>query len=214
MPCTLPCALPRPALALAIVSCTLRPSPCAIPVAQGTSCVQQLLAAYDGSSIMALRRTREEDISHYGCATGNWMAKKGKLGAKEFLTVTALVEKPTAEYAQSNLTIPGYEEGDYLTAFGLYVVSENEKLLDILKEIRKHTAANHAVQLTPALDQLRQDYGLTGHVLQGERYDIGGAPTTYLDTLNAFAHSATSLAAGGQFAETPGAEPAQKRAKR
>ena len=75
-------------------------------------------------------------------------------------------------------------------------------------------AANHAVQLTPALDQLRQDYGLTGHVLQGERYDIGGAPTTYLDTLNAFAHSATSLAAGGQFAETPGAEPAQKRAKR
>ena len=51
-------------------------------------------------------------------------------------------------------------------------------------------------------------------MLQGERYDIGGAPTTYLDTLNAFAHSATSLAAGGQFAETPGAEPAQKRARR
>ena len=169
--------------------------------------MQQLLAAYDGSSIMALRRTREEDISHYGCATGNWMAKKGKLGAKEFLTVTALVEKPTAEYAQSNLTIPGYEEGDYLTAFGLYVVSENEKLLDILKEIRKEIRILKEIRL-------RQDYGLTGHVLQGERYDIGGAPTTYLDTRNAFAHSATSLAAGGQFAETPGAEPAQKRAKR
>jgi len=80
----------------------------------------------------------------------------------------------------------------YLTAFGLYIVTE-PKLFDILKEIRTHTAANHTVQLTPALDQLRQDYGITGHVLQGERYDIGGAPSTYLETLNAFAHSGTSL---------------------
>ena len=53
----------------------------------------------------------------------------------------------------------------YLTAFGLYIVTE-PKLFDILKEIRTHTAANHTVQLTPALDQLRQDYGITGHVLQ------------------------------------------------
>ena len=56
----------------------------------------------------------------------------------------------------------------YLTAFGLYIVTE-PKLFDILKEIRTHTAANHAVQLTPALDQLRQDYGITGHVLQARQ---------------------------------------------
>ena len=31
---------------------------------------------------------------------------------QEFLTLTALVEKPTIEYAQSNLTIPGYDEGE------------------------------------------------------------------------------------------------------
>uniref|UniRef100_A0A7S0EY20 UTP--glucose-1-phosphate uridylyltransferase n=1 Tax=Phaeocystis antarctica TaxID=33657 RepID=A0A7S0EY20_9EUKA len=164
---------------------------------QGTSCVQQLLSSYDGGSIMALRRTREADISHYGCVTGSWIPKSGKLGAKEFLTLTALVEKPTIEFAQSNLTIPGYDEGEYLTAFGLYIVTE-PKLFDILKEIRTHTAANHTVQLTPALDQLRQDYGITGHVLQGERYDIGGAPSTYLETLNAFAHSGTPL---GQLKE-------------
>ena len=112
---------------------------------------------------------------------------------QEFLTLTALVEKPTIEFAQSNLTIPGYDEGEcgcgyrpaffdssqltrmhcpcnrrYLTAFGLYIVTE-PKLFDILKEIRTHTAANHTVQLTPALDQLRQDYGITGHVLQVPR---------------------------------------------
>ena len=31
---------------------------------------------------------------------------------QEFLTLTALVEKPTIEFAQSNLTIPGYDEGE------------------------------------------------------------------------------------------------------
>merc|ERR1712085_230342 len=44
---------------------------------QGTSCVQQLLSSYDGGSIMALRRTREADISHYGCVTGSWVAPPG-----------------------------------------------------------------------------------------------------------------------------------------
>ena len=164
---------------------------------QGTSCVQQLLSAYDGSSVMALRKTPEEHVSHYGTVTGKWEPKRGK-AAKEFLTLTAIVEKPTVEYAASNLTIPGYAEGEYLTAFGLYIVTE-PKLFDILKEIKKHTAANHTVQFTPALDQLRQEYGLVGHVLQGERYDIGGTPSTYLDTLNMLAGHVTTLAdVGGE----------------
>ena len=147
--------------------------------------------------VMALRKTPEEHVSHYGTVTGKWEPKRGK-AAKEFLTLTAICEKPTAEYAASNLTIPGYAEGDYLTAFGLYIVTE-PKLFDILKEIKKHTAANHTVQFTPALDQLRQEYGLVGHVLQGERYDIGGTPSTYLDTLNMLAGHATTLAdVGGE----------------
>ena len=43
------------------------------------------------------------------------------LPPQEFLTLTALVEKPTIEFAQSNLTIPGYDEGEcgYILAAAL-----------------------------------------------------------------------------------------------
>jgi len=175
---------------------------------QGTSCVQQLLAAYGGESVMALRPTPEEEVSHYGAVTGKWEAKRGSY--KEFLTLTSLVEKPTVEFAQSNMTIPGYEEGQYLTAFGLYIITE-PKLFDILKETKKHTATNHTVQLTPALDQLRQEYGLNGVVLKGNRYDIGGHPSSYLDTLNLFSGHVTALSDAGLGSE--GGTPGTKRQK-
>ena len=48
------------------------------------------------------------------------------------------------------------------------------------------------VQLTPALDQLRQESGLQGFCVQGDRYDIGGEPHTYVATLNALAKKAPS----------------------
>ena len=38
------------------------------------------------------------------------------------LNLTSLVEKPTAEFAKTNMTVPGLAEGTFLTAFGLYVV--------------------------------------------------------------------------------------------
>ena len=47
--------------------------------------------------------------------------------------------------------------------------------------------AEHIVELTDALDVLRREQGLLGVLLHGERYDIGGSPHSFLDTLNAFA---------------------------
>ena len=81
----------------------------------------------------------------------------------------------------------------YLTAFGLYIVTE-PKLFDILKEIRTHTAANHAVQLTPALDQLRQDYGITGHILQARQRQRFSRPRSEHRALLARASATTSAA--------------------
>ena len=68
------------------------------------------------------------------------------------------------------------------------------KLFDILKEIRTHTAANHAVQLTPALDQLRQDYGITGHILQARQRQRFSRPRSEHRALLARASATTSAA--------------------
>ncbi len=157
----------------------------------GASCVAQLLSAYSGTSMMALRRTRGEAISHFGCVAGKWEMRRDTPAYKR-IAITSIVEKPTVEYARSNLRVPGLADDEYLTAFGLYVISE-PSLFDTL---RQHEAAREAggsaglLQLTPALDALRAESGLGGVLLDGERYDIGGDPSTYLCTLNALSKPA------------------------
>jgi UTP--glucose-1-phosphate uridylyltransferase len=154
----------------------------------GSSCVAQLLRAYDGTSLMALRRTAEADVCHFGCATGKWEVRRAEIDYKR-LSLTNVVEKPTVGYARASLRTPGLK-GEYLTAFGLYVI-HGASIFNYLEQhetARKQTGPTAGLlQLTPALDALRAESGLGGVLLDGERYDIGGEPTTYLNTLNALA---------------------------
>ena len=167
---------------------------------EGTSCVRQLLAAYTGTSVMALQRTAEAQLAparflpassppprsllgtfpagtrapvrlrdgqvgylwqgepslptslqilatprpHLGHTSAiprpylghisgkaSWPTRFGDGGDAEPRRVhlTMLVEKPTAEFAATNLAVPGLPEGTYLSAFGLYIITETGGLL-------------------------------------------------------------------------------------
>ena len=150
------------------------------------------MSAYKGRSLIALRRTAEAEVVRFGAACGKWEVSRDASLAYKRLAVSTMVEKPTVEFARANLATPGLQAGEYLTAFGLYVIHE-PKLFDILQEqqtVREHVGPSAGLlQLTPALDQIRADFGLQGILLDGERYDIGGTPDTYLSTLNALAPS-------------------------
>jgi len=152
---------------------------------------------------MALRRTHEDHIGSFGCVAGRWEVKRDAPSCKR-LTVGTVVEKPTRSYAQQNLATPGLNAGEYLTAFGLYVVTEPAifKYLEEMEAVRRSVGPTAgALQLTPALDRIRQEAGLEGILIEGERYDIGGEPHTYLSTLNALAPEARGapVAAGGSM---------------
>ena len=71
--------------------------------------------------------------------------------------------------------------------------SLSQALFDFLAEqqaVREQVGPSAGLlQLTPALDRIRAEAGLQGLILDGERYDIGGEPHTYLATLNALACS-------------------------
>jgi UTP-glucose-1-phosphate uridylyltransferase len=157
----------------------------------GTSCVAQLVSAYAGRSLIALRRTAEIDISHLGTACGKWEATRDAPAAYRRLALSALVEKPSTDYARANLVTPGLPNGEYLTAFGLYVIHEYRSLFEVLQEehqVREQLGPSASLlQLTPALDRIRAEAGLAGILLDGERYDIGHTPADYLATLNALA---------------------------
>ena len=93
-------------------------------------------------------------------------------------------EKPTPDYARTNLRVPGLPEGEYLTLFGQYIIKP--KLFDYLKEHIENNVREHGeFQLTSTLDRLRQEDGFLGLVMDGTRFDIG-RPDEYLETLSAF----------------------------
>jgi UTP-glucose-1-phosphate uridylyltransferase/mevalonate kinase len=143
-------------------------------------CAHQLLEAYQlhGQNMIGVRRTPEDVIQNFGTVTGVWL-QDGRL-----LNVTEFAEKPTVDYARTNLRIPGLGTDEYLTVFGQYVIKP--KIFEYLREhIENNVRERGEFQLTSALDRLRQEDGFLGLVMEGQRFDIG-LPDYYLQTLQEF----------------------------
>jgi UTP-glucose-1-phosphate uridylyltransferase/mevalonate kinase len=144
------------------------------------SCARQLIEAFNTHriNILGLRRTPEDQIENFGTVTGTWI-EEGRL-----LNITEFVEKPTVDYAQSNLRVPCLPDDVYLTVFVQYIIKP-----DIFEHVEEHIHNNvrerGEFQLTSALEELRHIDGFQGLIMKGQRYDIG-LPEYYLDTLKAF----------------------------
>jgi UTP--glucose-1-phosphate uridylyltransferase len=122
-----------------------------------------------------VRRTPESDIANFGTVAGVWIEEP------RMLNVTEFSEKPTIDYARTNLRVPGLPQGEYLTVFGQYVIKP--KIYEYLEDnIQNNVRERGEFQLTSALDRLRQEDGFLGLVMDGRRFDIG-LPEYYLETL-------------------------------
>lgn len=144
------------------------------------SCAQQLMDAYiqHGTNILGLRRTPENQIANFGTVVGVWLEENLVLNVNEF------VEKPTIDYARSNLRVPNLPDDEYLTVFGQYIIKP--QLFTYLEEHINHNVRERGeFQLTSALDRLRQEDGFLGLIIEGRRYDIG-LPQYYLETLTTY----------------------------
>ena len=144
------------------------------------SCVQQLMDTYQqhGTNLVGLRRTPESQIAAFGTVAGVW------LDPEHLLNITEFAEKPNIDYARTQLLVPGLPEGEYLTLFGQYIVKP--QIFEYLDEHINHNVREKGeFQLTSALDQLRQEDGFQGLIVEGRRYDIG-LPEHYLETLKTF----------------------------
>ena len=147
------------------------------------SCAQQLLEAYQqhGFNLVGLRRTPESEIANFGTVAGVWIEPE------RVLNVTEFSEKPTVDYARSNLRVPGLPEHEYLTIFGQYIIKP--QIFEYLEEhIKNNVRERGEFQLTSALDRLRQEDGFLGLIMDGKRFDIG-LPEYYLETLKTYGES-------------------------
>jgi len=145
------------------------------------SCARQLIDAFDkhGISVLGLRQTPESMLSSFGTATGVWLEDQ------KLLNITEFAEKPTGDYARTNLQMPGLAPNHYLTVFGQYIIQP--KIFDFLAEhIHNNVRERGEFQLTSALDRLRREEGFLGLIIDGQRFDIG-LPAYYLETLRNYA---------------------------
>ncbi len=145
------------------------------------SCARQLIDAFDkhGISVLGLRQTPESMLSSFGTATGVWLEDQ------KLLNITEFAEKPTVDYARTNLQMPGLAPNHYLTVFGQYIIQP--KIFDFLAEhIHNNVRERGEFQLTSALDRLRREEGFLGLIIDGQRFDIG-LPAYYLETLRNYA---------------------------
>lgn len=114
--------------------------------------MQQLRAVHEatGASVIGLVEVPSSDVHKYGIVKG---IQEGDL-----LRLDSMIEKPSADYAPSNLAIVGR----YIFTPTLF-----EKL--------QHTKAgiNGEIQLTDAMNQLAHEEAVYGVVLTGQRFDAG-----------------------------------------
>ena len=144
------------------------------------SCARQLLDAYHrhGQNILGLRRTPGDQIANFGTVAGVWQEEN------RLLSVTEFAEKPTLDYALTNLRVPQLPEDEYLTVFGQYIIKP--QIFEYLEEhIVNNVRERGEFQLTSSLDRLRQEDGFLGLLMEGRRFDIG-LPNSYLETLQSF----------------------------
>lgn len=108
----------------------------------------------EGGSVVALMEVPHEVISLYGCAA----VEPVEGGSDGVVRITALVEKPPADEAPSDLAI-----------IGRYVLSPT--VFDVLRETPPGRGGE--IQLTDAIATLIASEPVHGVVFRGRRYDTG-----------------------------------------
>ncbi|MBR1933768.1 MAG: hypothetical protein IJ841_08805 [Prevotella sp.] len=151
-------------------------------------CALQLIEAYEryNQLMVGLYPVELSTVSHFGIMSGVWEDKD----CNE-MSVTTLYEKPKASYAEEFLGVRGKTgEKEYCSVFGQYILTPDVFLqleADIRKADEEHDLVRE-IELTSALDAVRQQTGMMGIRLQGERFDMGN-PAALVETVAQFSRT-------------------------
>ena len=120
---------------------------------QGPPCLKQLIDAYEthNASILGVQEVDKENTDKSGIIDGQKLSDN-------IYKVKALVEKPDPDQAPSNVAI-----------LGRYIITP--QIFDILGQIPP--GKNGEIQLTDALEILKDKEDMYAYVFEGRRYDLG-----------------------------------------
>ncbi len=137
------------------------------------TCTLQMIEAYEryNTLLVSIHPIPLDDVSRYGILSGVWENKE-----KTVLQVSEMAEKPKQSYAEDYLGVKdGNGKKSYYSVFGQYILTP--EVFDCLAEdIRQADIDNdreREIELTTALDKVRDNSGMLGVRINGEMYDMG-----------------------------------------
>lgn len=134
-------------------------------------CALQLIEAYEkyNKPMISIHDIPLAVVSHYGVVSGIWENKEETL-----LNMTTFCEKPKAAFAEEHLGVKT-KDGitKYFSVFGQYILT-SEVFEQLGENIRNYNGTGE-VELTTALEQVRNKVGMIGVRLNGKMYDMGNA---------------------------------------
>jgi UTP-glucose-1-phosphate uridylyltransferase/mevalonate kinase len=134
------------------------------------SCTRQFIEAFEqfNCPMIAIHEIPLQDVSHYGIMHGQWDTNREK-----FLHVDNFVEKPTINYAEENLGVKTKDgKAHYYSVFGQYILTP-EIYAQLKRNIDAATDSSKEIELTSAIDAVREEVGLVGALLDGRMFDMG-----------------------------------------
>lgn len=136
----------------------------------GKPCALQLIEKFEryNKLMVAVHSIPLAEVSHYGILSGTWEDKN-----ETVLNISQMTEKPKASYAEEFLSVK-CKDGSrkYMSVFGQYILTP-EVFEQLHSDIANSEDATKEIELTSALDKVREREGMIGVQLQGRMYDMG-----------------------------------------
>ena len=136
-------------------------------------CALQLIERYEryNQLLVSIHSVPLAEVSHYGILSGVWEDKEHTI-----LNVSVMHEKPKASYAEEFLGVRNSEgQKEYYSVFGQYILTPDvfAQLADDIAQADAEGDTTREIDLTAALDAVRQKNGMMGVRLNGEMFDMG-----------------------------------------
>ena len=136
-------------------------------------CALQMIEEYESYNqlMVSIHSVPLAEVSHYGILSGVWEDKEHTV-----LNVSVMHEKPKASYAEDFLGVRNDEgEKEYYSVFGQYILTP-DVFAQLEADIQQADAEGDKtceIELTAALEAVRQKSGMMGVRLNGTMYDMG-----------------------------------------
>ena len=108
---------------------------------------------------------------------------------ERILNVSTIYEKPTSNYAEEFLSVRNsMGNREYCSVFGQYILTPEvfEQLAEDIKKADEE-GSSREIELTSALEAVRNRVGMIGVRLYSQRFDMGN-PAALVDTISKFSH--------------------------